>query len=203
MSQSSKSAWTLVVAALLGCGGNRPLETIEPIPGSREGGVAGTIQPIDSAAGTIRPIEGAAGTIQPIEGAAGTIQPLGREAPAGEIVPRGDGRPTIQPRSGREIERRRGRDAESNEVVPVDGTRWVGTNHEGALTLEFLVGGILRYTTPNGTWTNGTWTQTANDLSFEMNSRYAEYTGRIRGTTMSGTGRNRSGVRWEWEAARQ
>jgi hypothetical protein len=193
MSLSSKFAWTLVVAALLGCAGNRPLPTLEPIPGSRDRGIAGTIQPIDSVAGTIRPIDGAAGT----------IQPLGREAPAGEIVPRGEAGPTIQPRGGREIERRRGRDAESNEVVPVDGTRWVGTNHEGALTLEFLVGGILRYTTANGTWTNGTWAQTANDITFEMNSRYAEYTGRIRGPTMSGTGRNRSGTRWEWEAARR
>jgi hypothetical protein len=194
MSLPSKSAWTLVVAALMGCAGNRPLATIEPIPGSREGGVAGTIQPIDSVAGTIRPLEGAA---------AGTIQPLDREPTAGEIVPRSDGRPTIQPRGGREIERRRGRDAESNEVVPVDGTRWVGTYHEGALTLEFLVGGILRYTIPSGTWTNGTWVQTSNDISFEMNARFAEFTGRIRGTTMSGTGRNRSGARWEWEAARQ
>ena len=182
-----------VVAALVGCAGNPPLETIERIPGSRQGGVAGTIQPIDSAAGTI----------QRVDGAAGTIQPLDREAPGREIVPRGEAPRTIQPRGGRETSRRRDRAAESNEIIPVDGTRWVGSNHEGALTLEFLVGGILRYTTPNGTWSNGTWTQSSNDISFEMNSRYAEYTGRIRGTVMSGTGRNRSGTRWDWEVTRQ
>lgn len=161
---------------LLGCaGGHPPLGTIQRIPGSTHEGHE--IVPLDSAH-VIRPLHDSGGNVAPT---AGVIHPLqGRQAStAHEIVPL------------------------DTVVVPLDSTRWTGTTIDGAITLEFLVGGILRYTTANGTYTNGTWTQLGNSVQFEMNGHYADYTGQVRGTRMSGSARNRQGRAWEWEATRQ
>lgn len=132
------------------------------------------------------------GTIEPVPGSrtreGGEIVPLD-SARAREIRPLGTTEHEIAPIEG--------------EVVPVDATRWQGTNYEGELTLEFLIGGILRYTAPSGTWTNGTWHQAGNTITFEMNSHFADYTGRIRGPRMSGTAHDRHGRTWDWQATRQ
>ena len=162
---------------LVGCAAHRPpLATIERIPGSTtyEGAT-----PADSSR-TIHRLQGSgnatAGTIRPLRDSGATVP-----VTAGEIVPLRD----------------------TANVVPLDGTTWTGSNYEGPLTLDFLVGGILRYTTPSGTWTNGTWEQHANAVTFEMNSHFADYSGHIRGGRMNGTARNRTGRTWDWEATRQ
>ena len=168
----------LPLALLVACGG-QPLRQITPVEGSRtrEGG---TILPIDST----HPRE-----IRPL--APGTAS--GASADSSRVIRPLHGAPA----AGREIA------PLDTVVVPLDGTTWSGSNHEGSITFEFLIGGILRYTTPNGTWTNGTWRQQGNSVTFAMNDGYAEYTGRISGTRMSGTGQNRTGARWEWRADRQ
>lgn len=174
------SAW------LTACGGGRQLQPITPVPGSRttEGR---TIQPLDSThSREIRPLHPGEHTIVPLDSgrtimpldSTRTVRPLGTTTPAREIVPL------------------------SGEVAPIEGTRWTGSDHEGPLTLEFLAGGILRYTKPSGTYTNGTWQQTSNTITFETNSHYADWTGVIRGRRITGTGHNRQGVRWDWRAER-
>lgn len=164
---------------LSACGGGTPLQQITPVPGSRTS-EGGTIMPLDSSRGReIRPLQPGDRTIVPVDSGR-SIRPLGAATGAArEIVPL------------------------DTTVVPVDDTKWVGSNHEGELTLEFRIGGILRYTAPSGTWTNGTWRQVGNTVTFEMNDHYAEYTGQVRGTRISGTGHNRTGARWEWRAERQ
>ena len=168
----------LILPLLLsGCAAQRPpLATIERIPGSttHEGAASA------DSSHTIHRLQGSGSAT------GGTIRPLhdsgaAASATAGEIVPLRD----------------------TANVVPLDGTTWNSSNYEGSLTLEFLVGGILRYTTPAGTWTNGTWEQHANTVTFEMNSHFADYSGHIRGGRMSGTARNRTGRTWDWEATRQ
>lgn len=181
--------WIASLSLLAACaGGHPPLATIERIPGSatREGGA---IVPVDSA----RTIHRAAGTtatttgeIHPLRDSgavAGMIAPRRTDAAAtaGEIVPLHD----------------------TSAVVPLDGTRWQGSAIDGPVTLEFLIGGFLRYTTANGTFSNGTWHQEGNAVTFEMNSHYADYTGHIRGPRMSGHGENRAGRTFDWEATRQ
>ena len=170
----------LLLASLLlaACGGHPPLRQITPVEGSqtREGG---TIQPLDSSrTREIRPLHPGDQTIAPLDSGR-TIRPVAGAAAGREIVPL------------------------STEVVPVDGTTWVGADHEGPLTLEFLVGGILRYTKPGGTYINGTWQQHSNTITFETNSHYADWTGEIRGRRMTGTGHNRQGARWDWRAERE
>lgn len=174
---SRRSASLPVLALLTACGGHR-LQPITPVPGSRttEGR---TIEPLDSTrTREIRPLHPGEQTIMPLDSGR-TIRPLDGAAPAREIVPIG------------------------GAVAPVEGTTWVGSDHEGPLTLEFLAGGTLRYTKPSGTYTNGTWQQAASTITFETNSHYADWTGEIRGRRMSGTGRNRQGVRWEWRTERE
>ena len=178
MSPFRRPAFLVAFLLLTACGGHPPLRQITPVEGSRtrEGG---EIRPIDSTRSPeIRPLHPGDRTIQRVDSGR-SIRPLAGAAPAREITPL------------------------AGDVVPLDSTTWVGANHEGAITLEFLIGGILRYTTANGTWTNGTWSQQGNTVTFEMNSHYADYTGQIRGTHMSGTGHNTRGARWEWRADRQ
>jgi hypothetical protein len=175
-----------LLALLTACSGGHHLQPITPVPGSRttEGR---TIEPLDSSRiREIRPLHPGEQTIVPLDSgrtiapldSGRTIRPVNGAAPTREIVPL------------------------NTEVVPVDGTTWVGSDHEGPLTLEFLVGGILRYTKPGGTYTNGTWQQSSNTITFETNSHYADWAGEIHGTRMTGTGRNRQGVRWDWRAER-
>ena len=178
MSRSRRSSLLVVLTLLTACGGHPPLRQITPVEGSRTRD-GGEIRRIDSTTGhEIRPLHPGDRTIERVDSGR-TIRPLDGAAPAREITPL------------------------NTEVVPVDATTWVGSDHEGALTLEFLVGGSLRYTKPSGTWTNGTWSQQGNTITFEMNSHYADYTGQIRGTHVSGTGQNTRGARWEWRADRQ
>lgn len=192
MSVGRRSLALLAAALLAGCAAaHPPLATITRIPGSttREGNVVG---PGDSAH-TIHRVSGATST-------AGTIRPLhdsGSTAPA----PATTG--VIRPLEGRRGAIAHDGSPVDTSVSPLDGTRWSGTTVDGAITFEFLVGGILRYTTETGTYTNGTWQQLGNTLQFEMNGHYADYTGRIRGGRMSGTARNTPGRTWEWEATRQ
>lgn len=190
MSVGRRSPALLAAVLLAGCAGaHPPLATITRIPGSttREGNV---IEPLDSA----HTIHRVSGQHSETSGTAGTIRPLHDSAvspPATAGV--------IRPLEGRH----EGASPADSTVVPLDGTRWSGTTVDGPITFEFLVGGILRYTTETGTYTNGTWQQLGNTLQFEMNGHYADYTGRIRGGRMSGSAHNTPGRSWEWEATRQ
>src|SRR5690349_5461747 len=148
----------LSLTLLTACGGHPPLQQITPVEGSRtrEGG---EIRRIDSTHGNeIRPLHPGTRTIERVDSGR-VIRPLSGGAVTRESTPTREITPL------------------SNDVVPVDGTTWIGSNHEGAITFEFLIGGILRYTTANGTWSNGTWSQQGNTITFEMNAHYADYTG--------------------------
>jgi hypothetical protein len=164
---------TLVLSVAACSGGHRPLGTIEPVPGSRER------------------------EIRRLDAQGREIRPLGDTSAAPREIRRLGDTTATAVRGLREIA------PLDTVVVPLDSTTWRGENLEGEITLSFLVGGILRYTTSNGTYSNGTWQQAGNAVTFEMNSRFAEYSGRIRGTRMSGTGQNRAGRSWDWQATRQ
>jgi hypothetical protein len=154
------------------------LGTITPVPEER----AHEIKPLDASGHEIVPLD-SAHTIRRLAGAA---------RPVHEIRPLHDSTGAV-----REIV------PLDSTVVPLDGSTWQAENYEGSLRLEFLVGGILRYTSANGTWTNGTWHQEGNAVTFEMNSHYADYAGHLRGTRMSGTAHNTTGRTWEWAATRE
>ena len=199
---------------LVACGGGgRPLATIEPIPGSRthEGR---EIVPLDSTRTIRRTAEGnPAREIVPLarsgEQVSGEIRPLGGGASGStrEIVPL-DTRPVTPSTSDgtREIRPLSGATAVAQVDGPADslvGTIWEGRGLEGTITLEFLAGGVLRYTTTDESYTNGSWRQRADSVSFEMNAGYAEWSGRLGGTRMAGSAHNRAGRQWQWQAERR
>jgi len=88
--------------------------------------------------------------------------------------------------------------AESN----VEGTMWKGADGEGVTTFYFERGGVLAYTTHSGTWRNGTWRQDGEAIYLEMNKKYAEYHGVLRGDRMAGSAENVKGLRWQFDVNR-
>ncbi len=219
-----RSALPILLAA---CGGGgHQLATIEPIPGSRTEG-SREIVPLDSSHTIRRTAEGnpareivplahsgapVSGEIHPLPRNEGEIRPLAG-ASAGstrEIVPLGNrpasGTTASDPREIRPLGTVGAAAAVAEVTGPADslaGSTWEGRGLDGTITLEFLPDGTLRYTTADETWANGSWRQHADSVSFEMNSGYAEWSGRVGSTRMAGSAHNRSGRQWQWQADRR
>jgi hypothetical protein len=121
-----------------------------------------------------------------------TIYPLALfVATLGPAAPGGDGIP--------------GRDGsyELTGTESVEGTMWRGETTPGAIFIvRFERGGILCYTSPSGTWRNGTWKQNGSAIYLEMNQKYAEYRGVIRGDRIAGEAGNVNGDNWTWDVKR-
>lgn len=83
-----------------------------------------------------------------------------------------------------------------------DSTWRVTTSHGRDLVLKFLKNGVLEYTSPAGTFQNATWSQQGDKVLFEMNKKYAEWTGTLKGDEIEGTGANINGDQWTWRAKR-
>ena len=85
-------------------------------------------------------------------------------------------------------------------VLSLEGTVWAGTDSHGShYTFRYQRGGVLSYTSPSGTFRNGTWRQSGTAVYMEMNRRYAEYRGEVRGGRIVGRAGNVTGLRWTWD----
>jgi outer membrane biogenesis lipoprotein LolB len=81
----------------------------------------------------------------------------------------------------------------------VAGTTWAGTDSDGDYyEFHFQPDGSLHYKSPSGFYTNGTWKQDGDGIYFEMNRRFAEHKGTIKGNRMEGEAWNTKGHRWTW-----
>lgn len=86
-------------------------------------------------------------------------------------------------------------------VLDLTNTSWTGmydNDPNRYFNPTFLPGGILRYTVPSGTWENGTWIQQGSTVIIETNNHYADMTGVINGTEITGTAHNTAGKSWNW-----
>ena len=95
-------------------------------------------------------------------------------------------------------------------VDGIAGSTWEGFDGspQRRFEMSFMNDGKLRYKYMNGanwspTFENGTWKQNGTEIYIEMNSRFAEYKGRIVGSKMSGTGWNMAGLKWTWSYSRK
>jgi hypothetical protein len=105
--------------------------------------------------------------------------------------------------SGDDVLPGRGGDYEFAGTENVEGTVWKGETRPGQIFIvRFERGGILCYTSPSGTWRNGTWKQTGNAIYLEMNQKYAEYRGVMRGDRITGEAGNRVNDQWTWDVKR-
>ncbi len=83
----------------------------------------------------------------------------------------------------------------------VSGTTWEGKDSDGEYsTYHFLSEGVLHYEIPSGFWQNGSWKQDGNKIYYEMNNKFSEQYGTIKGNKMKGTGHNIEGHEWTWKA---
>ncbi len=86
----------------------------------------------------------------------------------------------------------------------VSGTTWEGKDSDGEYSIyHFLPDSILHYEISTGFWQNGSWKQDNNKIYFEMNNKFSEHNGTIRGNKMKGTGHNIEKHEWTWKANKQ
>jgi hypothetical protein len=89
-------------------------------------------------------------------------------------------------------------------AADLKGSVWAGTDSDGDYyTFYYLASGVLRYTSPSGTYDNGTWVQDGAKVEMEMNDRYAVYTGIIAGDRITGAASNVAGKSWTWDVQKQ
>ncbi|MBN8580935.1 MAG: hypothetical protein J0L96_09705 [Anaerolineae bacterium] len=89
-------------------------------------------------------------------------------------------------------------------VQNLEGTVWAGTDSDGDYYVyEFLPGGVLKFTSPTGTFAEDKWEQNGNSVYMEMSNKYCEYTGVINGDTITGNAWNKDGHTWTWTAKKQ
>lgn len=98
-----------------------------------------------------------------------------------------------------------------NLLMPLDqnveGTTWSGIDVTGGFTVyEFLKGGKLRctrYEHPLYVWETASWKQDGDFVYLEMNNRYAEYRGVVKGNQIEGFASNIKNEKWRWQLYKQ
>lgn len=86
----------------------------------------------------------------------------------------------------------------------VAGTTWSGSDIWGKpISLYFAEDSSLTYKTSSGIWTTGSWQVDESGIYFEMNKKFVEHKGAIRGNEMSGEGWTKQGYKGNWFITRQ
>lgn len=93
---------------------------------------------------------------------------------------------------------------ETRRAVTLAGTKWSGRDSDGDLwEIEFTSDGHLQQiTNRRGPASSGTWKLEDDAIYIEVNNRYAEYKGIVRGNIMEGTAANANGHKWRWNLRR-
>ena len=84
----------------------------------------------------------------------------------------------------------------------IEGTTWRGLENGRETEITFLPNGIATYSNHNGISTmtyNSKWSQNGNSIYWEINNKFAEKNGQVRGDTLSGTAKNIKGFEWTFE----
>jgi len=79
---------------------------------------------------------------------------------------------------------------------PVAGTTWKGDGICGPTVYTFEKDGKLTYSYGQSCWRNGTWKLEGDKLTWEVNLRYAEFSGTVKGGVISGSATNVAGGSW-------
>ncbi|NQT15803.1 MAG: SUMF1/EgtB/PvdO family nonheme iron enzyme, partial [Planctomycetes bacterium] len=102
------------------------------------------------------------------------------------------------------VRTRNPRNSDSSKVPSVAKTMWAGTDSDGDYyEYHFKKGGALHYKSPSGFHDNGTWKQDGISIYCEMNNKYSERRGSIRGERIEGDAWNVKGKRWTWSVEKQ
>jgi hypothetical protein len=82
----------------------------------------------------------------------------------------------------------------------IEGTTWRGLDNGRETEVTFLPNGAATYSFHNGvsvmTNNNIKWSQNGNNVYWEINNKFVEKNGQVRGDTFSGTAKNIKGLDW-------
>ncbi len=88
--------------------------------------------------------------------------------------------------------------------VDLEGTTWAGPDSDGIpWSFTYRSGGALHYSLSGSEYDNGTWKQDGARVIMETNGHYADFTGTIRGSKITGSAHNKAGKSWTWVAEKQ
>lgn len=79
------------------------------------------------------------------------------------------------------------------------GTTWKGQGICGDTVYTFEKDGRLTYSYGTSCWRNGTWKQEGDKLYWEVNRKYAEFEGVVKGGVITGRSWNVAGGSWTLE----
>jgi hypothetical protein len=84
-----------------------------------------------------------------------------------------------------------------NKTTPLAGTTWVGETAEGwAMTIEFGADGTMNVSYKTTRFSRASWKQDGDKIYWEMNNKYCEFDGKMKGDTIEGESHNVAGKRW-------
>jgi hypothetical protein len=89
--------------------------------------------------------------------------------------------------------------AVSAQIPSIDDTEWVGSDssEKYITTFRFEKSGLLAYYYNGVSYRNGTWKQNGASIYFEMNGKFREFKGTVKGDQISGDSWNKKGNKWE------
>jgi hypothetical protein len=88
------------------------------------------------------------------------------------------------------------------QVADITGAVFTGDNGGDQTTMTFGEGGKLTAKDAEGSY-EGTWSQNGAEVQFELNQRFAWYSGTLAGNTLSGDGHNKNGLSWKFSFTRK
>jgi hypothetical protein len=90
----------------------------------------------------------------------------------------------------------------AQNLKSIEGTTWRGIDNGRETEVTFLPNGAATYSFHNGvsvmTNNNIKWTQNGNNVYWEINNKFVEKNGQVRGDTFSGTAKNIKGLDWKF-----
>jgi hypothetical protein len=84
------------------------------------------------------------------------------------------------------------------QVASIEGQGYTGTDGSDRINFYFRKAGVLHYRDPQGWWEDGKWQQNGATVTFTLSAGFANYTGQIVGTTISGTAVSQSKKTWRF-----
>lgn len=90
------------------------------------------------------------------------------------------------------------------EVASLVGTKWTGPDGDlGEMTVEFQADGVMTYSYGGKVTRTATWTQDGAKVYFEINMKYREFNGVLKGDTLTGDSHNVAGKDWQTALTRE
>jgi hypothetical protein len=90
-----------------------------------------------------------------------------------------------------------------DKAIPLAGTTWTGQTAEGwEMTIEFVADGSMNVSYKQTSFNRASWKQEGDKIYYEMNTKYCEFDGKLKGNTIEGDSHNVAGKKWSTKLTR-